>query len=245
MEYFDPKSTYIWALAVARDGSLFVGTGGEGKIFRVTSAWQWRGVLRHRPSQRNRPGVRQRRPLAGRIRAEWLLYRISAKNKAFVLYDSSLPEIRAMAVDAAGSVYAAGLGGAVAKKAQSATQPGGAGAVTGMPTFTTSITVTGEAAQTGGEIKPAPEPSKPQPAPAAIQPAPATTATTVDLTRCREIRDLQNSPGQYRRDAIQFQGRERLRHSGALWRATILYRCERPYVPLRRGSQAYPGRANQ
>jgi hypothetical protein len=76
-------------------------------------------------------------------------------------------------VGADGSVYAAGLGGSVAKKAQSASQAG-AGAVTGVPTVTTSITVTAEAAaQAGAEIKPPAEPAKAPPA----APAPAVGAT--------------------------------------------------------------------
>src|SRR5580693_5034278 len=34
-EYFDPKITYIWTLALASDGALFAGTS-DGKVFRIT-----------------------------------------------------------------------------------------------------------------------------------------------------------------------------------------------------------------
>ena len=34
-EYFAPQSRYIWSLAVAPGGVLFVGTGDQGKIFRI------------------------------------------------------------------------------------------------------------------------------------------------------------------------------------------------------------------
>ena len=37
-EYFSPGERYIWALAFAPDGSLFVATGQQGKIYRVTAA---------------------------------------------------------------------------------------------------------------------------------------------------------------------------------------------------------------
>ena len=33
-----PRARYIWALKVAPDGALFVATGDQGKIFRVTAA---------------------------------------------------------------------------------------------------------------------------------------------------------------------------------------------------------------
>ena len=45
-EYFAPQAKYIWSLAVGPDGALFVGTGDQGKIFRVTAAGPGRAVLR-------------------------------------------------------------------------------------------------------------------------------------------------------------------------------------------------------
>ena len=35
-EYFDPKTKYIWALALAPDGTLYAGTGDGGRVFRIT-----------------------------------------------------------------------------------------------------------------------------------------------------------------------------------------------------------------
>ncbi len=36
--YFDPPDKYIWSLAILTDGSLAVGTGDNGKLYRVTAA---------------------------------------------------------------------------------------------------------------------------------------------------------------------------------------------------------------
>jgi len=47
-----------------------------------------------------------------------ILFRITAKDKAFALYGASLPEIRAAEPNPDGSVYAVALGGALAKKVQ-------------------------------------------------------------------------------------------------------------------------------
>ena len=61
----------------------------------------------------------QGRLLAG-TEPNGILYRITAKDKAFALYDSNLPEIRAVSPNPDGSVYAVALGGSLAKKVQGA-----------------------------------------------------------------------------------------------------------------------------
>jgi hypothetical protein len=179
-EYFAPKARYIWCLTVAPDGALYVGTGDQGKIFRVESAAK--GEVYYETGQSHITGMAvdsQGRLLAG-TDPNGILYRISAKDKAFVLYNANLPEIRAIVPMPDGSIYAAALGGAVARQAQAANQAiqgTGAGAV---PMATTTITVEAQA----GEIKP---PVQPQPAPQvqSTMGSPGVTtqfAPSVDLT---------------------------------------------------------------
>ena len=168
-EYFAPKARYIWSLAVAPDGALFVGTGDQGKIFRAESAGK--GEVYYDTGQSHITGMAidsQGRLLAG-TEPNGILYRITAKDKAFALYDSSLPEIRAIVPMPDGTVYAAALGGSVAKRAQAAQQA--AQGLTGIPTIA-STTITVEA-QAGGEIKPPDAKAQPQPL---IAPQPATSA---------------------------------------------------------------------
>jgi len=168
-EYFAPKTRYIWSLAAGSDGALYVGTGDQGKVFRVSGPGA--GELYYDTGQSHITGLAvdsQGRVLAG-TEPNGLLYRISAKDKAFVLYDASLPEIRAIVPMPDGTVYAAALGGSVAKRAQSAAQA--AQGIAGGATAAATTTITVEAQDTGpGEIKP-PEPAKPQPQP----PAPVST----------------------------------------------------------------------
>ncbi|MDP9055016.1 MAG: hypothetical protein M3N93_12065 [Acidobacteriota bacterium] len=178
-EYFDPKTKYIWSLALAPDGTLFAGAGDDGRVFRISAAGQ--GELWYTTGQRNVTSLMldsQGRLLAG-TEPNGILYRIDAKDKAFALYDSNLPEIRAVSPNPDGSVYAVALGGSLTKKGQAAagTQTTAADAT---PTATTSITVTANA---GGEIKP-PVPARPReavPAPAAI--AADTTADTTPVEK--------------------------------------------------------------
>ena len=121
-EYFAPKARYIWSLAVGPDGALYVGTGEQGKVFRVDSAGH--GEVWYETGQSHITGLavdNQNRVLAG-TEPNGILYRITAKDKAFVLYDASLPEIRAIVPMPDGTVYAAALGGSTAKRAQAANQ---------------------------------------------------------------------------------------------------------------------------
>jgi WD40 repeat protein len=180
-EYFDPKTKYIWSLALAPDGTLYAGTGGSedaGRVFRITSAGK--GEAYYATGQSNVTGLmldNQGRLLAG-TEPNGILYRITAKDKAFALYDSNLPEIRAVSPNPDGSVYAVALGGSLAKKV-GATTTNQTAQPDGTPTVTTSITVTADA---GGDIKPTPptpaKPQEPAPAPAVI----AAVATTTDTT---------------------------------------------------------------
>jgi hypothetical protein len=169
-EYFDPKTKYIWALTLAPDGTLYAGTGDGGKVFRITAAG--RGEEYYATGQSNVTGLMidgQGRLLAG-TEPNGILYRITARNKAFALYDSDLPEIRAVAPNPDGSVYAVALGGSLAKKAEAA-QAAQTAQPDATPAVTTSITVTADA---GGEIKPAPpDSSKNQ------QTAPASATPTI------------------------------------------------------------------
>jgi len=171
-EYFAPKARYIWSLAVAPDGALFVGTGDQGKIYRVTAPGQ--GELYYDTGQAHITGMAvdsEGRLLAG-TEPNGLLYRITAKDKAFTLYDSSLPEIRAIVPMPDGTVYAAALGGSVAKRAQAAQQA--AQGLTGLPTIA-STTITVEA-QAGGELKPPDTKAQAQPLIAPQVNLPATPA---------------------------------------------------------------------
>src|SRR5207237_8488895 len=113
-----PKARYIGALAAAPDGALYVGTGDQGKVYRVESAGK--GELYYETGQSHITGLAldsQGRLLAG-TEPNGILYRITAKDKAFVLYDATLPEVRAIAPMPDGTVSVVALGGSIAERAQ-------------------------------------------------------------------------------------------------------------------------------
>src|SRR5579863_1652825 len=169
-EYFAPGERYIWALAFAPDGALFVATGPQGKIFRVTAAG--RGDLYYETGQAHVTCLafdREGRLLAG-SEPNGILYRITGSPaKGFVLYDANLPEIRAIVPLADGSIYAAALGGSVARCTCAAS---GAVQSTGGMLVAPPMSITVTDAQAGPSLNPRPEPPKPAAS------APAVTAAT-------------------------------------------------------------------
>jgi hypothetical protein len=174
-EYFAPKAKYIWSLATGANGVLYVGTGDRGRVFRVEGSGK--SEVYYETGQSHVTGLAvdsQGRLLVG-TEPNGLLYRITAKDKAFVLYDSSLPEIRAIVPMPDGTVYAAALGGSVAKRAQSAQQAiqGLSGGTVTAPS--TTITVEAQESAPGAELKPPEAKAAP---PAAAPSAQVTTQFT-------------------------------------------------------------------
>ncbi len=192
-EYFAPGARYIWALAFSRDGALYVATGDDGKIFRVTGPGQ--GEIYYETGQSHVTALavdRDGRLLAG-TEPNGILYRVSAKDKAFVLHDADLPEIRAIVAASDGTIYAAALGGSVARQTAAA-----APAAMMAPATTLTVTATAPATgvatpvqggpvQSGIDIKPKPQPGA-LPAAAAIAPlAPALEVTGMEKSALYRI----------------------------------------------------------
>jgi WD40 repeat protein len=188
-EYFSPGERYIWALAFAPDGALYVATGQQGKIFKVTGLG--RGEVYYETGQAHVTALafdREGRLLAG-SEPNGIVYRITTAagglGKGFVLYNASLPEIRAIIPAADGSIYAAALGGSLAKRTSAATQASPSGG-TMLTAPATSITVTD--AQSGLAPAPKPEPVKPAPASSPISaPATATEVSGVERSALYKI----------------------------------------------------------
>lgn len=178
-EFANPQTKYVWALAFAADGSLYAGTGDQGKVLRFGK--DGKGEVWFETGQSHVTGLSvdaQNRVLAG-TEPNGILYRIQAKGKAFVLYDSNLPEIRSIVGAEDGSLYVSALGGSVARQnAQAAQTAAAAAAVT--PTITTTITVASDA-QAGIDLKPKPEAAK-TPTPLAPSETVAGAQQVVDLS---------------------------------------------------------------
>ena len=151
-EIWRAPAKYIWAIQPAPNGSLFVATGEPGRVYRIDPS-TGAADLYYETGQANVTALASGpngHLLAG-TDPNGILYEISAPKQATILLDSTLPEIRSIAVDSHGVVYAAAMGGAVSTRSPlTAASAAASGAVVaGAPTV---ITVT-EARQSGLNVQ--------------------------------------------------------------------------------------------
>ena len=124
--FFDPKTKYIWAMALDRQGDIFVGTGDRGEIFRVDRNGAGSLFFKSDEAQIRVLAFGNSGDLLAGTDGSGLVYRISAQGQAFVLYSAPKKEITALAVDSVGNIYAAGVG----EKRGSAPPPSPSGTTT-------------------------------------------------------------------------------------------------------------------
>jgi sugar lactone lactonase YvrE len=108
--FFDPKTKYIWALALDESGNLYVATGDHGEIFKVTPAGEHSLFFKSdEPHIRVLAFDREGNLIAGSD-GSGLIYRITPKGEGFVLYSTPKREITSLAIDGNGNIYVAAAG---------------------------------------------------------------------------------------------------------------------------------------
>jgi hypothetical protein len=107
--FFDPQEKYIWALAIDASGRLWVGAGNPAVIYRVdaggASSVVYRPPAGHVVMLARDPSGQM---LAG-TESPGRLYRFDAADRPFVMLDSGLAELRAVAPGPGGALYAAAV----------------------------------------------------------------------------------------------------------------------------------------
>ena len=108
--FFDPKTKYIWTLALDKQGRLYIGTGDRGEIFRVEPNGTGAVFFKSDEAQIRALDFDKAGNLIAGTDGSGLIYRISPQGEGFVLYSAPKKEITALAIDAQGNIYAAGAG---------------------------------------------------------------------------------------------------------------------------------------
>ncbi len=108
--FFEPKTKYIWDLALDPQGRLYVATGDHGEIFRVEKNGQSSLFFKSDEAHIRVLAFDLQGNLIAGSDGSGLVYRISPTGEGFVLYSAPKKEITALAVDKAGNIYAAGVG---------------------------------------------------------------------------------------------------------------------------------------
>ena len=108
--YFDPGTKYIWDLVLDAAGNLFVATGDQGQIFKVTPRGEHSLFFKSDEVHIRVLALDDKGNLIAGSDGSGLVYRIAPSGEAFVLYSAPKKEITALALDTAGNIYAAGVG---------------------------------------------------------------------------------------------------------------------------------------
>lgn len=155
--FFEPKTKYIWDLAVDRGGRVYVATGDRGEIFRVDAGGKGSVFFKSDEAHIRVLAFDPAGNLIAGSDGSGLIYRISPDGHAFVLYSAPKKEISTLAVDRDGNIYAAGVG-----EKRAALSTGAAHGIS--PTLILPTTTVSAAPGTGtpaGPVSPAPTTSIP------------------------------------------------------------------------------------
>lgn len=107
--FYDPGQAYIWSLVPLATGELAVGTGVEGKLFRVNARGEGT-VLYDAPDTHIRTLlVRRDGSLLAGASGKGRIYSIGRDGSAIALFESPLNEISTLHVDRAGTAWAAAV----------------------------------------------------------------------------------------------------------------------------------------
>jgi sugar lactone lactonase YvrE len=110
VEFFNPRTRYIWAMAFDSHGNLYVATGDEGLVFRVAPDGKSAKFFDTQDTHARSLAIDRDDNILIGTDPSGLILRVSPSGIGFVLYQAARKEITALAVSPSGAIYAAGNG---------------------------------------------------------------------------------------------------------------------------------------
>lgn len=105
--HYESTAPFLWALLPAPDGSIFVGSGNEGKVFTVDEAGKGTVFFDATELEVHALALAPDGGLYVGTSPDGKIYKVAADGKSSVLFDPDDKYIWALAVDPGGTVYAA------------------------------------------------------------------------------------------------------------------------------------------
>ena len=158
---FDPEDRYIWAVAKAASGDVFVATGDQGRIYRIPAGGDAQLFYDAEASHVLALAFDAGGNVLAGTGTPGQVIRIEQNGRGFVVLDSPYAEIRALRPAADGALYAVAVGSSPARTQAAPATPTPTRAP--VPRVTTSTTVTAVAGATPPPAAPAPAPARAAP----------------------------------------------------------------------------------
>jgi hypothetical protein len=118
--FFNPTEKYIWDLMFAENEALIAAVGESGGIYKINKQGEGRKILDAEENHILCMKKGQNDELIAGSGGRGVIYRVIPGKKATILYQSSFEEIKSIALDSQGNIYAA-AGGKVVKPKKNAT----------------------------------------------------------------------------------------------------------------------------
>src|SRR5436309_11142637 len=103
---YETSAPFLWSMAAAPDGSLFIGTGNEGKVFRVDPQGKGSVFFDSTELEVHALALAPNGGLYVGTSPDGRIYKVDRNGDSAVFFDSEDKYIWALAVDRRGNVYA-------------------------------------------------------------------------------------------------------------------------------------------
>src|SRR6267142_343372 len=104
---YDASAPFLWSMLTAPDGSMFVGSGNEGQVYRIDAAGKGTVFFDAEELEVHALAPAPGGGLYAATSPDGKIYKIDAAGKSTVLFDPPDKYIWGLAVDKAGNVFAA------------------------------------------------------------------------------------------------------------------------------------------